>query len=97
MVLIDVLQRRPGLGPQIGVALPHIERHGSQFLVRLGAHEDQLVAAPSPGAFDVNGAGVVRLWTGQHHAQDTRLVEESRGQDVRRWIRGRRSNGGWGA
>jgi len=54
------------------------------LLIRLGAHEDQLVAARSPGTFDVDGAALVGLGTGHYHAQDSCFVEETGGQDNRK-------------
>jgi len=53
------------------------------LLIRLGAHEDQLVAARSPGTLDVDGATLVGFGTGHHHAQNSCFVEKMGGQDIR--------------
>ena len=61
VVLVEVDVSLLGLGPQVVAALLHVEPHGGQVGVGLGAHEDQLVAPPAPGGLHVAGLAPVVL------------------------------------
>ena len=68
------------LVPQAVSPLLHLEPDCRQVGVILGAHEDQFVAAPTPGSLHMPGPGLVVLRACHHPAEDPHLVGEGSGR-----------------